>query len=96
MGALHVDRSVPERRADPLPIGIGDHPGLVERLRGQQLDPQPELELALFPEQLTQLGECIAVDHGTPPFTRAGRWPAPLPRPDGRETARLEPPGRDR
>ena len=49
--------------ADPLPVGVGHDARGVQRLDGQQLDPQPELEPAPLAEDLAQLGQRIAIDH---------------------------------
>jgi hypothetical protein len=52
-GAVGID--LRGRRSKALPIGRGHHARLVHRLRRQELDPQPERQLALLPEDLAQL-----------------------------------------
>jgi len=51
--------------AQPLPVVLGDHALGVERLGRQQLDPQPQLELAALTPELAKLGKRVAVDHAS-------------------------------
>ena len=48
---------------DALVVGLRHHTGFGEGLERQQLDPQPQLELVAFPEDLAQLRQRVAIDH---------------------------------
>ena len=51
------------RCPDSLPVVGRHHAGRMERLHDEQLDAQPELELATLAEDLAQLRQRVAVDH---------------------------------
>ena len=59
-----INGCVARRHTDPLPIRVGYDTRAIQRLGGQQLDLQPELELAPLAELLLQLRQRIALDHG--------------------------------
>ena len=74
-----VDRCLVCRAADPFPVVVRNDALSIERLRRQELDLQQELQLALLAEKLTQLGECVAVNHdarGSMPTSAPAAWSA--------------------
>ena len=50
--ARRIDAGTVESGLDPLPVAIRDDAGSVQGLGREQLDPQPQLELAPFAEDV--------------------------------------------
>ena len=75
-----------------VPVRLGHDPLGGQGLDGEELDPQPELELAPLSEDLAQLGQRVAVDHVRP----GGRLAARLRRPARRGRRRPAARPRDR
>ena len=63
VGSLRIHGGCLERGSHAFPVPVGHDAGRVQRLCREELDPQPQLELAALAEYVAHLGQCVAVDH---------------------------------